>query len=144
MRKALVLAGTVLGAALLLGAAEKAATRPAPIHRDLPSLEKAIVDATVAFVHDDCQAARAALERVETGCRRLGREDDPKAPDDLIEYDQAFHKTVDFAREFAASDQVDRSFDQFVWAQRACRKCHELARKDGLMAMSAAPRKPAP
>lgn len=152
MRKAVVLAGAVLGAVALLGAAEKAApppgpepvaARPAPVHNDLGALEKAVVDATLAYVRGDSKAARAALDRVSDGCRRLGREDNPKSPDGLIEYDQAFHKTVDLAREFATTDQIERSFDQFVWAQRACRVCHGLARKEGLMAESLAAPKPA-
>ncbi len=153
MRKAVALAGAVLGVVVLVGAAEKAGppagsatTEPRipPIHSDLPALEKAVVDATVAYIRGDMKAARAALERVESGSRRLGWDDDPKAPQDMIEYDQAFHKTVDLAREFAAKEQVDRSFDQFVWAQRACRVCHGLAVKHGYLAAgSTAAPKPA-
>jgi hypothetical protein len=48
-------------------------------------------------------------------------------------YDQTFHKTVDLAREFAAGNQLERSFDQFVWAQRACRLCHAEAQTAKLM-----------
>ncbi len=154
MQKIVALAVAVVAAVVLLGTAEKQAarpapvdsnappleksekqaTRPAPVHPDIHALEKAVVDATIAYVHDDCKAAREALDRVDSGCRRLGREDVPKAPDDVIDYDQAFHKTVDLAREFATADRIEKSFDQFVWAQRACRICHDLARKNGVMA----------
>ncbi len=169
MRYAVAVAGAFLGSALLLGAAEKiapekvtgekvtaekvagekvtaekVAARPAPVHPDIPALEKAVVDTTVAFVHDDCRAAREALDRLDRGCRRLSKEDNPKAPDELIEYDQAFHKTVDLSREFATAERVEKAFDQFAWAQRACRICHGLARKEGLMAEAPAPPKPAP
>jgi len=142
MSRRRALAGMAVAAVLLLGAAPQASPpenagapeeRPAPLHADVAALERAVVDATLAYVHSDCRAARAALDRIDAGCRRLSRDDTPKAPDDVIVYDETFHKTVDLAREFAAGEQLERSFDQFVWAQRACRLCHGQAQAAKLM-----------
>jgi hypothetical protein len=144
--------GMVVAALVLLGAApqatrtpdvEPAQERPAPLHSDVAALERAVVDTTLAFVREDCKAAREALLRLDAGCRRLSLDESPAPPQDVRLYDQAFHKTIDLAREFLMGEQLERAFDQFVWAQRACRTCHDMARADGLMPAKTPPPKPA-
>jgi hypothetical protein len=100
------------------------------MHADPPALERAVVDATLAFIRADAAAAREALDRVEAGCRRLGRDDVPRVTEDVVVWDQAFHKTVDLAREHAAAARIEKAFDQFVWVQKACRTCHTLSRQE--------------
>ena len=129
--------GMIVATALLLGAAppgtpptgtEPPADRPAPIHSAGAALERGVVDATLAFLRSDARAVREALDRIAAGCRRLRRDDVSAWSEDVVVYDEAFHKTVDLAREFAAAEEMDKAFDQFTWAQKACRTCHEIAK----------------
>jgi hypothetical protein len=148
MRQTATRIGLLLAMSLSLGAAPPetppsddpaAAARFEKVHPDLPALERAVVDATLAFIRADSRAAREALDRVGAGCRKISREETPtKLLEDVMLYDQAFQKTVDLAREFATGGQLERSFDQFVWAQKACRTCHGLAVKAGIKAETAA------
>ncbi len=139
MRGRLTALGWIAAAVLLAGAGqggagspaiEPAAEPPLRMHADATALERAVVDATLAFIRSDATAAREALDRVEAGCRRLGRDDIPRVTEDVVVWDQAFHKTVDLAREHAAAERIEKAFDQFVWVQKACRTCHTLARKE--------------
>jgi hypothetical protein len=138
MRERTIRLGAVLVAVILLGAAspetppaggEPSTDGPAPIHADGAALERAVLDATIAFLHSDLHAAREALDRIAAGCRRLSRDEVPRPPEDELLGDQVFHKTVDFAREFATGGEIDKAFDQFVWAQKTCRTCHDRVRK---------------
>lgn len=141
MRRLLVLPLLVVVAMFVVGAGDPEtpaprpeAARPAPpVHADAAALERAVLDTTAAFLHEDLPAARAALDRVEAACRRLGPDDTPAYASELVVYDQAFHVTIDRAREFAGRGIADKAFDQFVWMQRGCRACHDLARKSGSM-----------
>lgn len=101
---------------------------PSP-HVDPKGLEQSVLDATLAFLRDDAASARAALDRVEAGCRRLGDgEDAPEIVPDLVTYDRAFHVALTVSRELAGRGDLTKSFDQFVWVQRGCRTCHGIAR----------------
>lgn len=134
----LAVAAISLGAAPPKGDAAlppKGETRSrAPVHPDPAALEQALLDAVRALVRDDPVAARTALDRVEKGCRRLGQDEIPSFSSDLVEYDAAVHLTIDRTREFSARGDLDRAQEQTWWLQKGCRKCHEIARKDGLMA----------
>jgi hypothetical protein len=145
--------GMIAAAALLMGAApplpppsstEPPADRPAPIHADGAALERAVADAATAFLRSDQRVTREALDRIEAGCRRLGRDDAQGRFKDVVVYDEAFHKTLDLAREFSASGEIDKSFDQFVWVQKTCRTCHALARKAKPAGEPARPPAPGP
>lgn len=114
------------------------------MHADVAALERAVVDATLAFIRSDLRAAREALDRADAGCRRLRSEEDPSYPSDLVTYDQAFHTTIDMAREFSTRGALDRAFDQFVWMQKACRTCHEIARGKGFLPPTGSDATPGP
>lgn len=120
-----------LGAVSAEGAPDAPPSR-APVHADSAALEMAILDATRAFLREDLVAARAALDRVESSCRRLDRERDGAISIDVVLFDQAFHKTLDVAREYSGRGLGERAFDQLRWIQKSCRTCHEIARKEGI------------
>jgi hypothetical protein len=108
--------------------------RPLPVHPDAAALQRATSDAVLAMIQDDTVAARAALDRIEAGCRRLSREADSAYPEDIVVYDKAFHVTLDRMKEFAARGDAERTFEQTYWMQKACRICHGLARAGGFLA----------
>ncbi len=90
-------------------------------HVDPAGLERAVLDATLAFLRSDLVSARSALDRIEESCNRLKRDEGTPFSGDVIVYDQAFHAALDFAREYAGKGRLEESFDQFVWIQRGCR-----------------------
>jgi hypothetical protein len=104
-----------------------------PVHRDTHSLEDGVLDATRGFLREDPAAFRAGLDRMEAATRRLDREADAAYDSELITYERAFHVTLDRAREFVARGDLDNAFHQFVWVQRSCLTCHQLAREQGLL-----------
>lgn len=113
------------------GDPEPAAVAP-PIgkaHADPGALERAVLDATLAFLRADLVSARSALDRIEDACKRLRPGESVPFASEVIVYDQAFHTALDFAREYAVKGRLDDSFDQFVWIQRGCRGCHATAGK---------------
>ncbi len=105
---------------------------PAPVHPDPAALEAAILDATRAFLRSDLVGARAALDRVEEACRRLSSDEEAAYPSEIVLFDQAFHKTLDVAREFSVRGFDERAFDQLRWIHKSCRTCHEIARRERL------------
>lgn len=106
---------------------------PAPIHGQGSSLEQAVLDASLAFLREDAASAIAAMDRLEGTCRRLSREGDPVIHRDVLLYDQALHAALAKSRDLAERGDVAQAFDQFVWVQRACRQCHQMAREHGLI-----------
>lgn len=124
---AIVLASGALAAG---GAAD--APRPIPVHEDPAELEDAVLDATRAFLRSDLVGARAALDRVETGCRRLALDEAVAYPSEIVLFDEAFHKALDVAREFSGRGLDERAFDQLRWIHKSCRTCHEIARRQGI------------
>jgi hypothetical protein len=138
MRGRTVRVGMMLAAGLLMGAAppetppastEPSSDRPAPFHADGVALERAVHDATAAFLRSDLRSAREALDRIRAGCPPLARDGAPERSNEEMLSDQLLQRTLDLAREFSVSGKTDKAFDQFAWVQRACRMCHELARK---------------
>jgi hypothetical protein len=108
-----------------------------PVHRDAQALEDGVLEATRAFLREDAPAFRAEMDRMEAATRRLDREADAAYGPDLLTYEQAFHVTLDRAREFAARGDLENAFHQFVWVQRACVTCHGLAREKALLPAAA-------
>ena len=139
MRDPMLLSGIIL-VGVLVATIETAPVAPSdtPVpfptaaHPDPAALERALLEATRAFMRADVSGARTALDRIEKGCRRLSPEESPAYPEALIEYDRAFHLALDGARELAGRRSLEESWDQFVWIQRGCRVCHGLAEKSGV------------
>lgn len=98
-------------------------------HVDPAALERAMLDTTLALLRSDPAAARAAMDRVEAGCRRAGP-DDGLSPE-ILEIDVAFHRTLDLAREWAARGDVEKTWDQLYWIPKGCRQCHAATKKAG-------------
>lgn len=144
MRRLLpVLLGTLaLAASLVLLAAAQAEApavadppdgEPRPVHLDVRAIEDGVVKATLGYLREDPAEIREGLERIEASTRRLDREADETLGSDLIVYEQAFHVTLDRSREFVNRGDLENSFTQFVWLERACITCHGLARERGLL-----------
>lgn len=112
---------------------ESAGGTPPPVHRDAVVLERSSLETVRSFLREDSVAACRALEQVEENTRRLDRLVDAAYGEELIIYEQAFHTTLDRARELAGKGRLEDAFNQFVWVQRACIVCHGIAREQGLL-----------
>jgi hypothetical protein len=114
---------------VLLAAAGAAAPQPAglePIHRDSAAVEKGMLDATKAVLYGDSAAARAALDRVEAGCRRVGYDEVPPWPREMVDQDVGMHAALTRAREYASRSMWEDVANSLVWVGRSCRNCHTL------------------
>ena len=109
-----------------LAAAAPAPEPPPPVHVDAKDLEQAVLDATRAFVHGDAPGMRAAFDRVEKDCRRLGPDDEPARAHKMVDLDASLHAGLDRARESASRGDLDAAFESMRWVMRGCRACHEL------------------
>ena len=105
-----------------------AAATPAriPVHQDGPAVERAVLDATRAFLHDDPSGARTALDKLSESCRRMTRDEIPAWTEAVVNEDIAMHAALDRAREFAARGNIDDAVSSLVWVERTCRNCHAL------------------
>jgi hypothetical protein len=144
MRVRRVVTGIVAGLALSgvprLEIAEeplKVQPRPVPVHADAAEFENAFIDTIRAFVRSDLGAARAALDRMEAGCRRLESDEASPYPQSVVDVDRAFHSTLDKAREYAIKGHEDRAFEQLYWIEKACRMCHDVGRTEKLPGLPA-------
>ncbi len=124
-------AGTAAAVTVASLALYGAAERPR-VHAEGREIERALLDATRAFVYEDLKAAREGMARIEAHCARLSPETHPELPREVVTYDRAFHLALDAAREHALRGNLQESFHQFLWIQQGCRRCHELAREQGL------------
>jgi hypothetical protein len=108
-------------------------------HADPAAIEKAYLDATRAFLHEDIEGVKDALGRIEDGCRRLNPT--PEIPSTITSYDRAFHTAVTMAREDAERGRFDKCFEQYYWIQKGCVECHRRSIEHGLLptAKTAAP-----
>jgi hypothetical protein len=136
----LLVLGCVLAAALgIAGDAEPPEASPDPaeqpvrVHSDPDELVNGAADAVRAYLLEDSRAMRAALDRIERSTRRLDPTRDEDLGEGLVRYEQAFHETLDRAREYSIKGRLEDAFNQFVWTQRACVTCHGIAREQGLM-----------
>src|SRR5262245_9814529 len=95
--------GRFSGSILLVAAAAAAPSpSPAPVHVDAAGIERGVLDATKGLMFGDYAAARAGLDKVEAGCRRVGYDDTPAWPRAMVDADVAMHMALNRAREFAA------------------------------------------
>jgi hypothetical protein len=86
-----------------------------------------------ALIHEDLEAARKALETLLEASPPLKPEAKEIFGEEIYDADRALHQTLTRAREFAALDNVERAFDEYIWVQRICLHCHGLSRKQGLL-----------
>jgi len=136
----LALAGGVLSDTLAQDATEEAVATPTrPVHRDSGLLVESVLETTRAFLSEDAVRTRAALDSVKENTPPLHPDDDAAYGRDLLNLDRAFHVTIDLSREYVTTGRLAAGFDQFVWVQRACVKCHGMARESGLMAEAPIP-----
>lgn len=101
------------------------------VHKSSEALLRSVLDTTAAFLAEDPVAARAALDRVKDNTPPLHPDDDAAYGSEIVNLDRAFHVTIDLSREFVTKRRMAEGFDQFVWVQRACVKCHGMAREAG-------------
>jgi len=129
----------VLLLALAVRAQEPA---PQPVHRDSAKLLEAVGDAARAHAIEDLAAMGTALDRIDANTRPLGDADRAVYGARTVNYDQAFHVTLDRARQLLAGGDLENAFNQFVWVQRACVVCHADARESGVQIPRPAPEAP--
>jgi hypothetical protein len=108
-------------------------TKPRAVHADAQAVIQRVVDATRAFLAEDSEAARLALDDLKRQSPPLDRERDEAYGHEMLSFDQAFHITIDRSREYALAGHMEDSFNQFVWVQRACITCHGMARDKGFL-----------
>ncbi len=118
-----------LGSALAFGEGEAKHPR---VHRDGSALEEAVVEANREFLREHSLLARAALDRAAEACRVVSSDEGGPYPSELVNFDRAFHLTLDKAREYATAGRIDDAFNQLVWVQRSCLSCHRMAREAGI------------
>ena len=113
-------------AVLLLGALVSVAgdAPPQKLHLDPSDLRRAMGEALDALLRDDAPAVRAALDRVEAGCRRAGQDERAILGEKTVTYDGAFHRQLDFARELAGRGDLDGFGPHFYGLIKGCRGCH--------------------
>jgi len=141
MRKtvAILAFGAVLALVLtgLPAAAEQARRmaeiEPQPLHTDARGMQQAMLEALGAFLDDDAAAARAALDRVELGCRRALAEEVTVFGSMILGDDRDFHTALTYAREDAGAGELDKAFEDTILILKACRSCHTNAREQGLL-----------
>jgi hypothetical protein len=117
---------------------EEQFTRSRTVHTDSVALVQRSLDTTRAFLAEDPAAARTSLDSLKKLTPPLDRELDEPFGSEMINLDRAFHVTIDRSREFATAGRQAEAFDQFVWVQRACIKCHGLAREAGRLPVASA------
>ena len=122
---ALLLVAGVAWAAL---ASEEAGKR---YHRDSKSMEQASLAMSRALILEDMAAARKALEQLAEISPPLAPEAKEIFGRPIYDADRALQQTLTRAREFAALENVSRTFDEFIWVRRTCLSCHEISRKEG-------------
>lgn len=113
---------------LLIAAAAAVVTQPspAPVHTDPAAVERGMLDATKGLMFGDFASAREALDRVESGCRRIGYDDTPAWPRAMVDQDVAMHAALSRAREFTARHVWEDASNSMIWVERCCRDCHAL------------------
>lgn len=120
----------VPAAVLLLGAlASLAGDAPGPgkVHRDAEGMRQAMGEALDALLRDDAKGMRAALDRIETGCRRVEQDEREGLGEKTVTFDVAFHKQLDLARELSARGDLEPVLVHFYGVIKGCRGCHAEA-----------------
>jgi hypothetical protein len=131
-----IAAVVVVAALAATGDGEGEKQEAGSVHADPAALEKAYLDATRAFLHEDIEGVKDALERIENGCRRLNPS--PEMPSTISSYDRAFHTALTMAREDAERGRFDKCFEQYYWIQKGCVECHRRSIEHGLMPIAEA------
>jgi hypothetical protein len=96
------------------------------VHLDGPAVERGMLDATKALMYGDFKGARAALDRVEESCRRVGYDDVPAWPRPMVDQDVGMHAALSRAREFASRGMWEEAANSLIWVERSCRDCHAM------------------
>jgi len=112
---------------------DEGASQPRPVHRDPAALVDAALQTTRAFLMEDAGAARRSLDVLKEATPPLHRERDAVYGSEILSFDQAFHVTIDRAREHSTAGRLEDAFNQYVWVQRACVSCHGMARAQGFL-----------
>ena len=123
----------IVGAAEDPSSEQDGSAKPRAVHVDGQAVIQSVVEATRAFLNEDSEAARLALDGLKQQSPPLVRERDEAYGHEMLSFDQAFHITIDRSREYALAGYMEDSFNQFVWVQRACITCHGMAREKGFL-----------
>ena len=113
-------------------AAGTAASSPPPIHPEPGLAMERLIACTRAAVREDREALLEALDGIEEVCRNIYDPEDERYSSRMIEFDWAFHRTLEMARKLTAEGDMAKGFEQYQWVERGCRLCHVQAAKEGL------------
>jgi len=101
-----------------------------------------MLETTKGLMFGDFKAARAGLDRVEKGCRRIGYDDLPAWPSEMVEQDVGMHVALTRAREFTSRERWEDAANSLVWIERCCKDCHALRVKNANPSGSGSPTPP--
>jgi hypothetical protein len=130
---ALVIAVAVGAGGWWLAAAEDLTDPLPPYHADGKKAGQAAIQAAGALLRDDRAVAREALGQLRTAYGQLAPEEIERFGSRWRILDQALHRVLANTREYVGAKEMEQAFDEFVWVQRTCRHCHDLARQSGLL-----------
>lgn len=114
------------------GSAPAPASQADAVHPDAAATEIAMLDAYRAVLRDDVEALHRALRALDGTCRVLAP-DGPARLEPLRAIDRGYHATYDAAVEAAAAGDLSGAVEQHYWMTVGCRRCHVIARKEGLL-----------
>lgn len=83
------------------------------------------------YLAEDYEPVRAALRKLQDGCRELKVEERERYGSAVLGFDRSFHRALDRTRELASGAAWDDSEKQYDWVLRSCVGCHRVSRKAG-------------
>jgi len=132
LRRASGVAALLLALPLLaVDEGDSAAPPVRPVHDSAKAVVEHVLGAARAFLAEDGATMRTELDALDAASPALDRERDEAYGHELLSFDQAFHITIDRARESATAGRLEDAFNQLVWVQRTCVSCHRMAREKG-------------
>lgn len=103
-----------------------------PFHEDAAVAEQAAADAFGGFLRADNKMIDVALERLSENTRVL-RAEERVNYGTTVGYSRSFRTTLNLAREYAYGGELDKSYEQVMWMQKACVACHNVVRGRNLL-----------
>ena len=103
---------------------------PQTIH--VADLDDLAVSISRMYLTENYENLRAALRKLQDGCRELQFEERERYGSTVVDYDRSFHRALDRTRELASGGEWDDSEMQYDWVLRSCVGCHRASREAGL------------
>ena len=101
-----------------------------PIHH--AEADDLAVSIYTMYLTEDYEPLRAALRKLQDGCRELKVEEQEHYGSLVVDFDRSFHRALDRTRELVSGGAWDDSERQYEWVIRSCVGCHRASREAGL------------